>query len=388
MSSEKITTSNWGYPPYNRSSFQFVQELFPTSRLRRNPTQRHELPVEYKDLSQLSFSSINGTEKTVETVIQESFTDAFLVVHKGTIVMEHYDNGMDIDSLHLVNSITKSFVGMLAGIAEGQGLLDPSAPISAYLQELSTSSAWSNTSVRDVLDMTAGVSYGEDYADPNADFWKESAVVGWRPQLVTSDTHATLLDYIVNRDGKDFEDGEKFIYKTICTNVLGHVLQRVMGRPLQSLLEEHIWQPLSPRNDAAIVVDQSRFPYVGAGLNATARDLARFGQMIIGHGTLDGSEVVPASWIEDTFKGDSTSLEQFKKGQYGELMSGHHYRNQIWVSPNNGGTMAAIGIHGQAIFMNPDKQTVIVKLSSQPESNDMLLIADSFLAMDAIVESL
>ena len=126
-----------------------------------------------------------------------------------------------------------------------------------------------------------------------------------------------------------------------------------MGAPLHALLSDYLWKKLSARNDAVIAVDASRVPYVGAGMNACARDLARFGMMMIGMGTLEGEEIVPKTWIEDTIKGSVNSRPQYAKGQYGDVMLDRHYRNQMWMMPETEGALLAIGIHGQVINMNP-----------------------------------
>lgn len=315
--------------------------------------------------------------------LDESCCDALLVVHGGQVVAEHYSNGMTVDSTHLLNSVTKSFVGMLAGVATERGQLDPSSLITGYLPELDTA-AWRGTTVRHLLDMTIAVRYAEYYADPETDFWQEAAVVGWRPELLTAGTPRSLLDYARSLEGQDMENGSMFCYRTVATNVLGMVLERAMGQRLATLLESSIWSRLATRHDAAIVVDRAGFPYVGAGMNATARDLANFGLMMIHDGVLDGRQIIPSAWIADTAKGDSTSLDCFARGAYGDFMPGWHYRNQVWVASSDPAVMLAIGIHGQFIYMDKARDLVIVMLSSQPQPIELVLYQDALTAMGAI----
>ena len=179
-------------------------------------------------------------------------------------------------------------------------------------------------------------------------------------------------------------NGSRFQYRTVCANVLGMVLERAMGARLATLLEAEIWSRLATQHDATIVVDSLGFPYVGAGMNACARDLANFGLMMINDGAFDGRQVVPAEWIADTVKGDSTSKECFAQGAYGEESPGWHYRNQVWVTAADPAVMLAIGIHGQYVYMDKGRDLVIVMLSSQPQPFDEALDLNTMAAMSAI----
>ena len=378
-----VTTENWGRPPHNRWSFQHVQELFPTCRLARDPSAAFVLSTKPQDILQLSFEAADGTSTSIGEFLAEACCDAFLVVHNSRVIAEHYFNGMTVRSHHLLNSVTKSFVGMLAGIAVDRDQLEPSSLITRYLPELD-SAAWQGTTIRHLLDMTAAVQYAEDYADPTTDFWKESAVVGWRPALASDRTPRTLLDYARSLDGQDMENGSRFQYRTVCANVIGMVLERAMGARLATLLETEIWSKLAAQHDATIVVDSVGFPYVGAGMNACARDLAHFGLMMINDGAFNRRQVVPADWIADTVKGDSTSKECFAKGVYGDDAPGWHYRNQVWVTGSDPAVMLAIGIHGQYVYMDKGRDLVIVMLSSQPQPFDEALDLNTMAAMNAI----
>jgi len=381
-----ISTRNWNQAPHNRWSFQYMQSLFPTCRLARGSGPPFSLAEAHQDLGGVTYPRFAGGTGTVKQMIADSFTDSFLVVKSGAIVTEQYFNDMTVDSHHLMNSVTKSFVGMLAGIAVDRGLLDPEALVTSYLPGLDNS-AWQGATVRHLLDMTAGANYGEDYTDLEADFWKESAVVGWRPDLVTEDSPKTLFEYARSLTGKDQENGEKFHYRTVTTDVLGLILEAVMGRPLGELLTDEIWVRLSPRNDANVVVDEAGALYVGAGMSACTRDLALFGLAMIHDGEIDQEKILPAQWIQDTLDGDSTSSDCYLNSEYAEF-GFSHYRNQVWVKDSAGQQMLALGIHGQIIYMNKPADVVIVKLSTQPEQVNMEMFVDAFAAMDAIAATL
>jgi CubicO group peptidase (beta-lactamase class C family) len=383
---ENITTMNWNQAPNNRWSFQYMQALFPTCRLRHGTAPHHEFGVAEKDLQDITYARSNGETGTVKQMIEDSYTDAFLVVKSDAIVSEEYFNNMTVDSHHLLNSVTKSFVGMLAGVAVERGFIDPAALVTDYLPGLGNS-AWEGATIRHLLDMTAGAKYGEDYTDREADFWKEAAVAGWRPDLLVEGGPGTLFEYAQSLEGIDQDNGAMFHYKTVTTNVIGMILEEVMGRPLGELLTDEIWSKLSPRNDANVVVDKAGSLYVGAGMSACARDLANFGMMMTQGGEFDGQRVVPASWIQDTMDGDASSSQCFLGSEYAEF-GFSHYRNQVWVKDSSKQQMLALGIHGQIIYMNKPAEVVIVKLSTQPDHVDMEMFMDAFAAMDAIADNL
>lgn len=164
------------------------------------------------------------------------------------------------------------------------------------------------------------------------------------------------------------------------------VLERAAHTALPELMETELFSKLGPEQDACIVADRSGFPYVGAGMNACARDLARFGAMVVAQGRFNGQQIVPASWIDDTRRGNAHVKRMFAESEHGETLPGGHYRNQFWVSDSDRGILLAIGIHGQTIHMNMSTNTVIVKFSSQPESVDREMFKDTFAAMDALSE--
>jgi len=377
---------NWGYPPHNRTSFQHVQRLFPTVRLRRGSNPNALMPQALQDVAGLTYADAQGHSRTVAQMLDDTFTDAFVVTRRGEIVAEDYRNNMNAASHHLLNSVSKSFLGMLVGILSGENKIDPARKLTHYIPEFSDT-GFRNTTIQHALDMTGAIEFGEDYADRNAEFWRETAVVGWRPALVQADTPKTLFDYACSLQKTEQQDGEHFHYRTVFTNVVAMAVERATNQSVATLLEEKLWQPLTPEQDASVVVDSSGFPYFGAGMSACARDLARFGQLLAQNGELNGVQIVPADWITDTLQGSGELKRLFAEGDYAEMTPGGHYRNQVWADSANQ-QLICIGIHGQTIFVDQRTQAVIVKLSTHPESAEMSLFADTFDAMRAITQEL
>ena len=298
MARQKITAENWGLPPHNRKSFQQVQSLFPTRRLKRGRGPISQLDHQSQELLATPYNAFTG-QRSLQHMLDNTYTDAFLVMKNGSIITELYFNDMTADSHHLLNSVSKSFVGMLVGILAAEGTLDTQAKVTQYLPEFNNS-AFADTTIRHCLDMTAAVRYTENYEDNEADFWKETAVVGWRPKLIHPHSPQTLFQFANSLDQKEQLDGQRYHYRTILTNVLAMTIERATGIPVGDLLELRIWQKLGAEQDATIVVDSIGFPYLGAGMNACARDLARFGQMILANGYFNGQQIVPVAWIDDT----------------------------------------------------------------------------------------
>lgn len=386
LTRSSINDENWNLPPNVAFSFQRVQSLFPTSRLVHDPDRRHEFVKREQDIHAIEVTLENGEQRTVAQLLEDTFTDAIVVIKDGTIVAEQYFNGMTVDSHHLMNSVTKSVFGMLAGIAVERGELDPAEQVTHYLPDFANT-AWEGASVRQVLDMTAGIHYEEAYENPETDFWQHARVFGWRPQLET--TPGTVREYAKTLNEKAQGHGEVYTYRTICTDVLGMLIEAAMQRPLLELVQDELWSKLGCRHDAVIVNDATGFPFAGAGLSATARDLGCFGTMLLNNGTMDGEQVVPASWVRDTLDADAPTKRCFEKSSYSEIMPGWHYRNQCWIPASWGrDALLGLGIHGQTLLVDQANGVVIAKFSSQPEHDDEALYLASIAMVNAIAQEL
>ena len=317
-------------------------------------------------------------------MLTSTHTDAFLVLKGGEILFEEYFNGMKPESLHLMNSITKSFIGMLAGILSNKGAFDIQDKVTKYVPEL-YDSAFADTTIQSALDMSAAVKFEENYDEPLCDFWKEASVVGWRPDLVDENSPKSLLDFAVSLKETEQEEISGYHYRSVLTNLIGIVLERATNKRVQDLLEEHVWQKLKTEQDAVLVVDRTGLPFTGAGMNACARDLARFGQMILNDGLYQGEQIVPKDWIDSTRIVDDDYRDRFAKSDHGAMLPGGHYKNYMWVA--NSEEMMCIGIYGQTIHINRNTGVVIVKFSSFPEPADELMFANSFLLLATVSNS-
>lgn len=353
-----VTLANWQDPPFNRWSFQHIRELIPTARIARAAAP-DPLPRAERDVLGFRFSYGDG-ELTVAEMLEETYTDGFLVLHQGRVVAEHYFNGMAPDVPHLLMSVSKSVTSAVAGVLAGQGLLRVSAAIEETVPELGGTS-FEGATVQDLLDMRAGTRFDESYDNPEADVRTYERVYLWRPD--NGDPRpADALGYFATLQN-DGPHGGPFRYRSILTDVLAWVIERAAGMRLHELISRELWQPMGAEFDAEITVDGHGNPMADGGICASLRDLARFGQLYLE----GGRGIVPKDWIEGTIRGAPDGARAFAEGDDSPgYPPGAHYRNCWWIRDPGVPFYQASGINGQNIFVHVPSQTVVAKFSTWP----------------------
>lgn len=262
---------------------------------------------------------------------------------------------------HLLFSVTKSFTGLLAAQLAHEGKIDPDALVTRYVPELADS-AWGDMKVRDVMDMTGAVRFREVYTDPSSEVFAYAFSSNMLPQPPNYAGPKSTYEFLKTLK-KEGEHGAGFMYRTVHSEVLGWIVTRVTGKHFTDVMSERLWSKIGMEEDAYMMVDSVGTPLQGAGLNATARDLARFGEMLRRGGEFNGQRVIDKAVIDDIAKGGDR--EKFKASGMA-FRSGYSYRNQWWILHNADGAYEASGIHGQMIHVNPGAEMVVVKLSSHP----------------------
>ena len=178
----EINQNNWNQHPNQVWSFQNMKDLFSTKTLSKsNDPSSFDMKLN-QDIENFEFDTLEGKSISIKDSFSETHADAFLVIKNEEIIYEQYFNEMSAQSPHLMNSISKSFLGMLAGVLVEKGIIDPEDKISNLIPEFKDS-AFAETTLQNALDMAGAVKFGEDYAQPDADFWHETAMFGWRPDL-------------------------------------------------------------------------------------------------------------------------------------------------------------------------------------------------------------
>ena len=358
---QRVDLSNSYKYPQLRWAVQHLRELQPTRNIRRGGAAPSALPADPRPLGAVAFDDDKGQPITVDQWFTRTYTDALVVMHKGRVVYERYDNQMKPYTPHLLFSVTKSFTGLMAAQLAHEGKIDPEALVTKYVPELAES-AWGDMKVRDVMDMTGAVRFREVYTDPTTEIFGYSWSSGLLPRPPGYQGPTNVYDFLKTLK-KEGEHGAGFVYRTVHSEVLGWIVSRATGKHWAELMSDNIWQKLGTEEDAHVMVDSVGTPLQGAGLNATARDLARFGEMLRLGGSFNGQKIFDKAVIDDTAKGGDR--EKFKMGGMA-FRPGYSYRNQWWVLHNADGAYEAAGIHGQFIHVNPAAEMVVVKLSSHP----------------------
>lgn len=363
-----VTVSNMMQAPYNRWAFHHVRQLQPSSEVSRGegaPRQLAESPV---DLDALDFRVGDNSKVSLDAWLKESCTDAFLVLHKGRIVYERYFNEMTPASEHLMCSVTKSFISTMTLDLIDQGRIDPTRLLQSYLPELAHS-AFGDATVQQVLDMTTSLSFSEDYADPQADIWKYALSLSPADMVPAAyQGPRTIYDYLPTLKKAATAHGYGFHYVTPNADVLAWLNTRVSGQTASSLLSETIWQKLGAERDAYFSIASAGTELTGGGLNMTARDAARFGQMILQRGQYNGQTVLPEAVAARILQpGVSETFGRlYDEPWYVEVTYAYH--DMWWTFNNPHKAISAIGINGQFIYIDPVAELVVVKQSSHPDA--------------------
>ena len=371
--------------PKTRWSFAHMGELVPTAKILRGNGPVARLPVALrKDLDAVTFKPLGRTDTmNWAQAFEAVYGDAVLILHKGRIVYERYNGVMKPDQPHIAFSVTKSYFGTLAEMLIADGTIDETARVTRYVPEL-VGSGFGDATVRQILDMTTGLAYSEDYVDPASDIAKFSVSVGAASAPPGYAGPRAAYDYLPTIPKKGMH-GEGFTYKSVNTEVVGWVIARATGKRPHEVLSERIWSKLGADHDASIMIDSAGSPFTAGGLNLTLRDMARFGETMRLKGRFNGKQIIPASVVAKITAGGKQS--DFAKAGY-KLLTGWSYKSQWWVTHNNHRAFNARGIHGQTIYIDPKAQMVIVRFASYPKAANANFDDISLPAYQAIAERL
>ena len=378
----RVTLSNWQDPPFNRWSFSHLRELIPTQPilnhgLARFPAWEHDeslghVPVELHDGSHLPFAEL----------LDRTYTDAVVIIRDGVVRYERYFGEGRWDRPHLLMSVTKSIVGCVAGILIRRGLLRPDQLLTDVLPELADS-GYAGATVRNVLDMRSGIKFSEDYTNPEAEVRVVEEAFGWRP-AGRRDVAGSIYEYLTTLS-QERDHGGIFEYRSVETLVLGWVCERVAQMRMADMVSQFIWTPMGAQFPAEFTCDPVGTAVHDGGMCATARDLARFGEVLLHHGHLGDVDIVPNDWLRASWRVDPDIRHAFDQSSAGPYLPGGWYRNQFWFLPRrHGDVLLALGIYGQMLYVNPGTQTVAAKLSTWPDAQAPILLHETLGAFDTL----
>ncbi len=342
----KMLTDPYSYwsQPYNFYYFHHMDKI-PNQRLDwvRKPARVFPLQEPAGPFS-LTYTA-NDKTYSLDDYMQQSDVLGFIVMKDNQIVYEKYLHDARPEDRFLSMSISKSVVSVLFGVAlEERKIHSVDDPVTQYLPYLKDS-AYKDASLKNLLQMASGIEFNEDYLDPHAD------------------VHRVTFDLI--RGGEPFKEvavalkserqpGTKFHYQSINTQMLGLVLEKVTGMPLNKYAEEKLWKKIGAQSDAFFYESKHQPEICAFGcFNATLRDYARFGLMAMNYGKLGDTTVVNEAWMHE-----STTAPEFNPG----------YGYQWWLTANSPDhAFRAIGIYGQTIYINPAKHVVIAQFRASPK---------------------
>ena len=306
--------------------------------------------------------SYGGKRVETEEFLARTDTGAVLVVKDGAIQFEQYWRSGGQTQTWLSMSVAKSFISALIGIAIGQGhIRDINDPITDYAPELA-GSAYDNVAIKDILQMSSGASWNEDYGDPESDINRFARVFALGGSM---NKFAITLT-------REMAPGTYNRYNSTDTQALGMLLTAATGRSITEYMIENLWHSMGAEHTGYWLTDADNMEMAFGGLNITARDYAKLGELYRLGGAFNGQQIVPADWVSASIVADAPHLIP-GVNPASDWPLGYGY--QWWIPEGIAGEFMAIGVYNQFIYIAPESNTVIVKLSANsaygtPEDKD------------------
>ncbi|WP_326770644.1 beta-lactamase family protein (plasmid) [Streptomyces sp. NBC_01591] len=297
----------------------------------------------------------DGTSRPTKEFLARTDTSALLVLVDGVIRHESYflTGGPDVQWLSM--SVSKSFISALVGIAVAEGhITSIDEPISSYVP-VQPGSAYDGVSIKDVLQMSSGARWNEDYNDPTSDIYRLTAA--------TAGIGGTLDDFVAHMV-RESGPGTVCRYNSGETQVLGALVARATSRPVADYMSEKLCGPLGMTSAGYWLLDPAGTELAFGGLNLTARDFARLGELYRNGGVWQGRQIVPAQWVRDSVTVTAPHLRPGRPLVGGQQADGVGYGYQWWLPAGDRGEFSAVGVYNQFVYVDPVSRTTIVKLSA------------------------
>lgn len=334
------------FPDIAVHTFRNIDRLFPTRTVLGDPAARplHEtLPLRLAAMDDFAFE-VDGRRYDLYDVLALNRVSGLLILQGGAIRFEQYLLGNDERTRWMSMSVVKSMTAMLVGAAIQDGLIGSIDDLVVRYLPRFAGSAYDGVTIRQLLMMASGVAWNETYTDPQSDRRRMlEAQIGQQP--------GAILDLMAALP-RAAEPGTRWNYSTGETQLVGALVQAATGKPVADYLAEKLWRPLGMEADATWWLDSPDGLEVGgSGLSATLRDYARFGLFLLHDGVIDGRRVLAEGWV---------AAAGSRKDINGETVD---YGYMLW--PLHGRSYAAIGIFGQFVFVDPDRDLVVALWSAQ-----------------------
>ncbi len=327
-------------------TFQHTPEIQPTKKISKGEGEfqflkenNHVLADEF---------TFEGVLYSSEEFIEDTKTLGLLVIQDDVIKYEKYFSGGDETTLFSSNSMGKSFVSALMGIAVSEGYVDSvEDPVGKYIPEFAGTEL-ENIPIRACLQMASGIDFDED---------TDMSGFSMRTLMGTSAMK------VISKYGMQEEPCTYRRYLSINTEILGEVITNATGYSLAEYMEEKLWKRLDTAQDAYWTLSNGKELAMG-GLSVSLRDYARFARLYLNEGNYNGEQILTKEWVRDSL---DISAEYSKPGANNDAYNAIGYGYQWWIPEGESGEFMAIGVYGQWIYVNPEKRIIIVKTSADPD---------------------
>lgn len=365
----QVTLANWRTQPFNHWAFHHVREIVPSAEIANDPANVWSLEEAPKEID-------------LGDAVTGMANDALVILKDGKLVHDSYRRGMGPSDPHILMSVSKSMLGLVAGTCAARGELAEDDLITDHLPELSAT-AYAGATVRNALDMRVGVQFDEDYTATSGPIIAYRQAANWNPVPAGAEPYdlRSFQSLMTEADGPH---GGRFHYVSPVTDLLAWLLERASGIRFADLVSQRLLAPMGAERPGYITVDRKGGARGAGGLCLTARDLARVGQLMLQGGARDGAQIIPGAWIADILSGgDRTAWDT---GDFADKFPGlpMSYRSKWYVHHGDDPLIHGLGIHGQYLFIDPKRQLSIAWFSSEDAPVDPAWLAHVFGAIQNI----
>ena len=375
MEDTQPTLANWRLPPFNREAFSKVREIIPTASINRikgtavenNESVNKKLTVKIRE----------NEETVLDEFLRKTTADAFHISHKGKTIYTWHSDYCSSTTPHIIFSVSKSLTALLIGCVIDEGLLSEETLVSQIIPE-AKGSAFEEASVRNLLDMSVSSNFIEDYEATSGIFLDYRQSTGWNPQDIDDTSH--LKSFLLSLKKNTHKHGEKFEYHSTNTDMLGIIIEKCAGKKYAQYFFEKLMKPLGARDEAYVTLDRMGTSRAAGGICISANDIMTICEMVRCYGkNSQGEQVFPENWIKDILNSDSD--KKFSLDGHYDIFPEGLYRSKWYRPYTSRNVLFGLGIHGQWIWIDFEKELSIVGLSSEPKpiiKNNIKQMSDVF----------
>ncbi len=370
----QVTLENYRQAPFNRWAFRNAAAPLHVVMIPREGDIRRLAGPLRPELGEFQVDLDEAEPQDFDAVFADNHANGVVVMQGSRLLHERYFGDFGPHQQHLWFSMTKSLASSVFGLLVESGHVDLAASPADYIPEL-RESGFARVTVQQLLDHSTAIDFQENYTDPASDFARYYAPalgMAYLPGAADASpaeaeiygVHDFLSRFV--RPDPAVAPGARFDYNSSNADVLGWLIARLSGETFQDYVQRVLWSQIGAEHDAYIAVDRAYMPVVTGGMNTTLRDAARFGMVIRDRGEYLGRRLLPAAWIDATLAVDEQLRANMAANPNYRGDPWQAYHNMWWVLDAERGEYAAVGIHGQVIYINRSSDTVMAWFSSQP----------------------